>query len=75
MTPRQLCAAFIENSAAPPDHFDPAALLEPAWAEFGQRLGQLPGRLTARRCVTCSVAARCLARWSAWGCCPTACVE
>ena len=46
MTPRQLCAAFIENSAAPPDHFDPAALLEPAWAEFGQRLGQLPGQLT-----------------------------
>lgn len=45
MTPRQLCAAFIENSAAPPDRFDPADLLEPAWAEFGQRLAELPAQL------------------------------
>lgn len=42
MTPRQLCAAFIENSAAAPDRFDPAELLQPAWAEFGQRLRLLP---------------------------------
>jgi predicted acylesterase/phospholipase RssA len=45
MTPRQLCAAFIENSAEPPDRFDPADLLEPAWAEFGHRLRLLPGLL------------------------------
>ncbi|HEY9105246.1 MAG TPA: patatin-like phospholipase family protein [Roseateles sp.] len=42
MTPRQLCAAFIENSAEAPDRFDPAELLQPAWAEFGQRLRLLP---------------------------------
>lgn len=45
MTPRQLCAAFIENTAEAPDRFDPADLLEPAWAEFGQRLRQLPALL------------------------------
>jgi len=42
MTPRQLCAAFIENTAEAPDRFDPAELLQPAWAEFGQRLRLLP---------------------------------
>lgn len=42
MTPRQLCAAFIENTAEPPDRFDPAELLQPAWVEFGQRLRLLP---------------------------------
>ena len=45
MTPRQLCAAFIENTAEPPDRFDPADLLEPAWGEFGQRLRLLPALL------------------------------
>ena len=45
MTPRQLCAAFIENTAAAPDRFDPAELLQPAWAEFGERLALLPGLL------------------------------
>ncbi|NCT84883.1 MAG: patatin family protein [Comamonadaceae bacterium] len=45
MTPRQLCAAFIENTAEPPDRFDPAELLQPAWAEFGARLRLLPGLL------------------------------
>lgn len=43
MTPRQLCAAFIENSADAPDRFDPAELLQPAWSELGQRLRLLPG--------------------------------
>ena len=43
MTPRQLCAAFIENTAEPPDRFDPGELLQPAWAEFGQRLRLVPG--------------------------------
>jgi predicted acylesterase/phospholipase RssA len=45
MTPRQLCAAFIENTAEPPDRFDPAELLQPAWVEFGERLRLLPGLL------------------------------
>jgi predicted acylesterase/phospholipase RssA len=45
MTPRQLCAAFIENSAAAPDRFDPAEMLQPAWPEFGRRIGLLPGLL------------------------------
>lgn len=45
MTPRQLCAAFIENTAEAPDRFDPAELLQPAWAEFGERLRLLPGLL------------------------------
>ena len=45
MTPRQLCAAFIENTAEAPDRFDPAELLQPAWVEFGGRLRLLPGLL------------------------------
>ncbi len=45
MTPRQLCAAFIENTAEAPDRFDPAELLQPAWTEFGERLRLLPGLL------------------------------
>ena len=45
MTPRQLCAAFIENTAAVPDRFDPAEMLQPAWTEFGQRLRLVPGLL------------------------------
>jgi NTE family protein len=42
MTPRQLCAAFIENTAEAPDRFDPAELLLPAWGELGQRLRLVP---------------------------------
>jgi len=49
LSPRQLCAAFIENSAPAPDSFDPAQLLHPAWDEFGQRLRKLPG-LVAQAC-------------------------
>lgn len=45
MTPRQLCAAFISNTAEEPDRFDPAELLQPAWHEFGERLRLLPGLL------------------------------
>ncbi|QHE75217.1 patatin-like phospholipase family protein [Hydrogenophaga sp. PBL-H3] len=44
MTPRQLCEAFIEDRQGA-DHFDPAWLLKPAWAEFGSRLQRLPGLL------------------------------
>jgi NTE family protein len=45
ITPRQLCAAFIENTAQGQDCFDPGELLQPAWAELGQRLRLLPGLL------------------------------
>ena len=38
ITPRELCAGFIENSSAPPDHFDPAILLYPNWREYLARL-------------------------------------
>ena len=42
MTPRQICAAFIENSAPAPDSFDPSVLLHPAWDEYRARLRRLP---------------------------------
>jgi NTE family protein len=42
LSPRELCAAFIENSAAPPDHFDPSVLLHPNWREYGERLQRVP---------------------------------
>jgi predicted acylesterase/phospholipase RssA len=45
MTPRQICAAFIENTAPAPDSFEPSMLLHPAWGEYLQRLGKLPGLL------------------------------
>ncbi|WP_271010304.1 patatin-like phospholipase family protein [Paucibacter sp. B51] len=45
MGPRMLSAAFIENSAPAPDSFDPAELMHPAWAEYGERLRLLPGLL------------------------------
>jgi len=45
MSPRMLSAAFIENSAPAPDSFDPAELMHPAWAEYGERLRLLPGLL------------------------------
>ena len=50
LSPRQLCAAFIENSAeAATDSFDPAHLLYPAWDEYGARLRLLP-KLLAKAC-------------------------
>ena len=45
LSPRQLCAGFIENTAAAPDSFDPAELLGPAWDEYLARLKHLPGRV------------------------------
>lgn len=45
LSPRQLCAAFIENTAEAPDRFDPALLLRPAWGEYRRRLAKLPGLL------------------------------
>jgi predicted acylesterase/phospholipase RssA len=37
MSPRALCATFIENDATAPDTFDPAWLMVPAYAEFFRR--------------------------------------
>ena len=45
MSPRALCAAFIENDPSQSDSFDPAWLMEPAWGEFAQRAQLLPGLL------------------------------
>ena len=43
MTPRELCAAFIETDAEPSDLFDPAWLMVPAYGEFLRRSIMLPG--------------------------------
>ncbi|KQW40203.1 patatin-like phospholipase family protein [Rhizobacter sp. Root404] len=43
MTPRELCASFIENVGAAHDIFEPALLIRPAWGEFARRLATLPG--------------------------------
>ena len=43
MSPRELCASFIENDSAPSDAFDPAWLLKPAYGEFLRRSILLPG--------------------------------
>lgn len=45
MTPRELCASFIENDAPPADTFDPSWLMEPAYGEFVRRGIMLPGLL------------------------------
>ena len=42
MTPRELCASFIENAGAEQDIFDPAVLVRPAWGEYAKRLAVLP---------------------------------
>ncbi|MDT9000303.1 patatin-like phospholipase family protein [Paucibacter sp. APW11] len=47
LSPRRLCAAFIENSLEPPESFDPTVLLRPAWDEYRRRLALLPGLLAA----------------------------
>ena len=47
VTPRELCASFIENTGDVVDVFEPAVLLKPAWREFGQRLRLLPGLLAS----------------------------
>ncbi|MBC5764767.1 patatin-like phospholipase family protein [Ramlibacter albus] len=43
MSPRQLCAAFIENDASASEVFDPAWLMVPAYGEFARRAIMLPG--------------------------------
>jgi predicted acylesterase/phospholipase RssA len=42
MTPRELCASFIENTGAAHDVFEPSVLLQPAWGEFTRRIATLP---------------------------------
>ncbi len=46
MTPREMCAGFIENSDESAEVFDPSWLMKPAWGEFARRAIMLPG-LTA----------------------------
>ncbi len=43
MTPRQLCAAFIEDDAPTGDRINPSAFLRPAGIEFARRAAALPG--------------------------------
>jgi NTE family protein len=44
MTPRELCAAFIENDdTGGGDLFRPSLLMRPAWGEYLHRLAALPG--------------------------------
>jgi NTE family protein len=43
MTPRELCASFIENDSEPSETFDPSWLMEPAYGEFLRRGIMLPG--------------------------------
>ncbi len=48
MTPRELCAAFIESAESGGDDlFRPSLLMRPAWGEYLHRLAALPG-LTAQ---------------------------
>ena len=42
MSPRELCASFIENDSEPAEAFDPAWLLKPAYGEFLRRSIMLP---------------------------------
>ena len=43
MTPRQLCAAFIENNARSEDLVQPSVFMRPAGAELARRAAALPG--------------------------------
>jgi predicted acylesterase/phospholipase RssA len=43
MSPRELCASFIENDSEPSETFDPTWLLKPAYGEFLRRSFMLPG--------------------------------
>ena len=47
MTPRELCAAFIESDSSDGgDLFRPSLLMRPAWGEYLHRLAALPGLAT-----------------------------
>jgi len=43
MTPRQLCASFIENDGPGDDVIRPSLFVRPAFGEFARRLAALPG--------------------------------
>ena len=43
MSPRELCAAFIDNHGRASDVFDPSWLLVPAYGEFARRAIMFPG--------------------------------
>ena len=47
LTPRALCASFIENDNQPSETFDPAWLMVPAYGEYARRSLLLPGLLLA----------------------------
>jgi predicted acylesterase/phospholipase RssA len=47
MTPRELCAAFIDNEPATAETFDPSWLMEPAYGEFARRGRMVPGLLAS----------------------------
>lgn len=47
LTPRELCAAFIENDSPDGDLFRPTLLVHPAWREYSKRAVALP-RLAAQ---------------------------
>jgi predicted acylesterase/phospholipase RssA len=47
MTPRDLCASFIDHAAGSADLFDPSLLMQPAWDEYWRRAAALP-TLTAQ---------------------------
>ena len=47
MTPRELCASFIENDSEPSETFDPSWLMEPAYSEFLRRGIMLPGLIAS----------------------------
>ncbi|WP_201494315.1 patatin-like phospholipase family protein [Rubrivivax sp. A210] len=42
MTPRQLCASFIQNEGPPEDIIQPGLFVSPAWGEIAGRLASLP---------------------------------
>ncbi len=43
ISPRELCASFIENDSEPSETFDPSWLLTPAYGEFMRRGRMFPG--------------------------------
>ena len=47
ITPRELCAAFIENDTPLAEDFDPSWLMMPAYGEFARRGIMLPALLMA----------------------------
>lgn len=43
LSPRELCASFIENTGVAHDIFQPSVVINPAWGEYARRLAALPG--------------------------------